>query len=228
MCAAAHGTMGRCCAESPRRIALRHRAGRPDGPGRMAGVWPSGGDRPSRRGWPSRGSHRRADTLAPCTRSPVGRSTLPGFAARPTPTSASSAGRKSRSTSRAAASPGCCRTRREGFGVRVLVDGAWGFASSHRLDRGRGGPGRRRGRPDRPGQRDGAAPPRRPRRPPAGPRALRDPARRGSLRDSPGAEDRRPAGRRPGDEPGARASPSPTRPTAPSASGRRSRPATGA
>ena len=38
----------------------------------------------------------------------------------------------------------------EGFGVRVLVDGAWGFASSHILTDGRGGPRRRRGRPDRP------------------------------------------------------------------------------
>ncbi len=38
----------------------------------------------------------------------------------------------------------------EGFGVRVLVDGAWGFAASARPDHGRGRPRRRRGRPDRP------------------------------------------------------------------------------
>ena len=41
----------------------------------------------------------------------------------------------------------------EGFGVRVLVDGAWGFAGLARPDRRRSGPGRRRGRPHRPGQR---------------------------------------------------------------------------
>ena len=42
----------------------------------------------------------------------------------------------------------------EGFGVRVLVDGAWGFAASHVLTAAGGGSRRRRGRPDRPGERD--------------------------------------------------------------------------
>ena len=59
----------------------------------------------------------------------------------------------------------------EGFGVRVLVDGAWGFASSHILTARRGGPRRRRGRPHRPRQRHRPARPDRPRRPAARPRA---------------------------------------------------------
>ena len=42
----------------------------------------------------------------------------------------------------------------EGFGVRVLVDGAWGFAASHAPVDRRGRPGRGRGRPDRQGERD--------------------------------------------------------------------------
>ena len=58
----------------------------------------------------------------------------------------------------------------EGFGVRVLVDGAWGFASSHVLTDGGSRPGRRRSRPDRPRQRHRAARPDPPRRSPAGPR----------------------------------------------------------
>ena len=40
----------------------------------------------------------------------------------------------------------------EGFGVRVLVDGAWGFASSHVLTRRGGGPRRRRGGAGSPGR----------------------------------------------------------------------------
>ena len=70
----------------------------------------------------------------------------------------------------------------EGFGVRVLVDGAWGFASVARPDRRRGRPGRRRGRPDRPGERDGPARPDAPRRPAAGARPLRDARRGGPVR----------------------------------------------
>ena len=41
-----------------------------------------------------------------------------------------------------------------GFGIRVIVDGCWGFSSSSRPDQGRGGAGRRRGAsrsPRRPG-----------------------------------------------------------------------------
>ena len=45
----------------------------------------------------------------------------------------------------------------EGFGVRVLVDGAWGFAGIARPDRVGSGSGRRRSGPDRPRQRDRAA-----------------------------------------------------------------------
>ena len=59
----------------------------------------------------------------------------------------------------------------EGFGIRVLVDGAWGFASSSRARDRRGRPGRRPGRADRPGERDRPPRPGPPRRPAAGPRA---------------------------------------------------------
>ena len=69
----------------------------------------------------------------------------------------------------------------EGFGVRVLVDGAWGFAASHILTAGRGRPRRRRGRPDRPGQRDRPPRPDPARRPPAGPRHVRDAGRGGPV-----------------------------------------------
>ena len=73
--------------------------------------------------------------------------------------------RTSRSPSSPAGSRASPPARSEGFGVRVLVDGAWGFASSHRLDlaeadRVAGARG-----PDRPGVGDRAARPRGPRRP---------------------------------------------------------------
>ena len=90
----------------------------------------------------------------------------------------------------------------EGFGVRVLVDGAWGFAASHHLSTARGGPRRRRGRPDRQGQRDGPAQPRGARRAPAGPRPLRDAGPGGPVRRPARSQDRRPAGGRPGARPG--------------------------
>ena len=70
----------------------------------------------------------------------------------------------------------------EGFGVRVLVDGAWGFASSHLLTTAEADRVAGRGGPDRPGERHRPAPADPPRRPPAGPRPLRDAARGGSVR----------------------------------------------
>ena len=42
----------------------------------------------------------------------------------------------------------------EGFGVRVLVDGAWGFAASHTLSTAEADRVAARGRPDREGERD--------------------------------------------------------------------------
>ena len=44
----------------------------------------------------------------------------------------------------------------EGFGVRVLVDGAWGFAASHVLTAAEADRVAARGRPDREGKRDRA------------------------------------------------------------------------
>ena len=58
----------------------------------------------------------------------------------------------------------------EGFGVRVLVDGAWGFAASHVLTAAEADRVAARGRPDRPGERDRPARPDAARRPAAGPR----------------------------------------------------------
>ena len=115
----------------------------------------------------------------------------------------------------------------EGFGVRVLVDGAWGFAIVPRPDRRRGGPGRRRSGPHRPGERHGAPRPDAPRRAAAGQRPLRDAGRGGPfavpLETKIGdllAADEAAAG--------SRASRSPSRATPPSASGRRSPPPTAA
>ena len=86
----------------------------------------------------------------------------------------------------------------EGFGVRVLVDGAWGFAASHTISTW---PKPTASRPSRSGSR---GPRRRPsgpvraRRPAAGPRPLRDAARGGPVRGAARAQDRRPDGRGPG------------------------------
>ena len=87
-----------------------------------------------------------------------------------TPTSASSAGSTRSIAIKSGRVEGVASGESEGFGVRVLVDGAWGFASSSRPDRGRGRSGRRRGRPDRPGDRHRAPRPGPPRRSAAGPR----------------------------------------------------------
>ena len=70
----------------------------------------------------------------------------------------------------------------EGFGVRVLVDGAWGFASSQHPGRGRGRPRRGARGAHRTRLRDGPAPPGRARRPAAGAWPLRDARGRGSVR----------------------------------------------
>ena len=99
----------------------------------------------------------------------------------------------------------------EGFGVRVLVDGAWGFAASHvltaaeadrvaaeavRIARASATALRDRTRLDD--------------RPPAH-GTLRDAARGGPVRGPARDEDRRPARRRPGGRRASRASPSPNR-----------------
>ena len=125
-----------------------------------------------------------------CTRSPTGRWTPPGFGGRPTPMSASSAGWRSRSTSRAVGSTGVSIRETEGFGVRVLVDGAWGFASSPRPDRRARRTGSRRRPSGSPGRRATALRrPGRARRSPAGPSA-------GSRRRSPRTRSRSPWRRR--------------------------------
>ena len=54
------------------------------------------------------------------------------------PTFASSAGSTNRSPSSPAGSRASPSGETEGFGLRVLVDGAWGFASSSRLTAGGG------------------------------------------------------------------------------------------
>ena len=101
--------------------------------------------------------------------------------------------------------------------------------ASHILTDRRGRPRRRRGRPDRPGVGDRPARAGRAsttaRRPAA---RYETPVERGPVQRPARAQDRRPARGRPGGRAGSRASPSPSRCTPPSASGRRSPPPTAA
>ena len=93
---------------------------------------------------------------------------------------------------------GVASNESEGFGVRVVVDGAWGFASSHVLEPRRGRSGRGRRGPHRPGQCDRPARAGRSRYPARSDRVVRDADRGGPVRGPDRAQDRRPAGRRPG------------------------------
>ena len=110
----------------------------------------------------------------------------------------------------------------EGFGVRVLVDGAWGFASSHVLTAAEAdrvaAEAVRIARASATALRE----PDPPRRPAAGPRPLRDAARGGPVRGPARDQDRATCSPPTRPPPGSRASPSPSRATPPSASGRRS------
>ena len=133
----------------------------------------------------------------------------------------SSAASTNRSPSRPAGSRASRPGESEGFGVRVLVDGAWGFASSHILTHAP----RRTASPPRPCASPSASatalrePVELDDRPPATGH-VRDAGRGGPVRGPARAQDRRPARRRRGRGAGSRASPSPSRCTRPSASGR--------
>ena len=101
----------------------------------------------------------------------------------------------------------------EGFGVRVLVDGAWGFAASHVLTAAEAdrvaAEAVRIARASATALRDRTALDDRP--PARG--TLRDAGRGGPVRGPARDEDRRPARRRRGGRPASRASPSPSRRT---------------